>query len=266
MVNHYCVNGRKNQIGEMPMITGNIIEEIRQLPPKNIYRHILSRIEDERRNDNISTDNVLEICTHLTADYQLNKTAIIADLNEKQKITVIDAIMGAGKSTYIINEIINKNPQYRYICVLPTLKECERYTKFTKADTYEPQRYGTKSIDLRRLIANGKNIVTTHALIQNIDADTMALLEKSNYILIIDECLDVVHQYERNFKSSDLKSIFNDNYVITDEQGYLIWNNEKEQHYDGRWNDIKQLCNLHSLASVYKGIHNKTIKYGLPTY
>ena len=30
--------------------------------------------------------------------------------------------------------------------------------------------------------------------------------------------------------------------------------------------DRMQMCSIHMFASVYKGIHNKTTKYGLPTY
>lgn len=60
----------------------------------------------------------------------------------------------------------------------------------------------------------------------------------------------MVHQYDRNFKKSDLRSIFKDGYVFTDEQGFLSWNESKEKNYDGRYNDIKQLCNLHSLMRL----------------
>lgn len=192
---------------------------------------------------------------------------IMLNKEGQNEIIIVDAIMGTGKSTHMINEVINKNSQCRYLCVLPTLKECERYSNYIEADTFEPQKYGTKSKDLQRLIANGRNIVTTHSLIQNIDEFTIDLLRKCNYTLVIDECLDVVHQYERNFKSSDLKSIFNDGYVITDDKGFLIWNDEKEKNYDGRWNDIKHLCHLHSLMRLKKDDGNwsdKIIMWNFP--
>lgn len=183
---------------------------------------------------------------------QLPKKQVLEDLNQNEKIIIVDAIMGTGKSTFMINEVINKNPQWHYLCVVPTLDEIKRYEENIKVDSFDPRKYGTKTKDLQRLIASGQNIVTTHALIEKIDDVTIDLLRKSNYVLIIDECLDVVHQYERNFKSSDRKSIFNDGYVITDDKGFLIWNSEKEKGYDGRWNDIKQLCNLHSLMRLKK--------------
>lgn len=234
------------------MIEGNTIDEIRRLPKKQVYHHALTSVENQLLRAEITTENALDICSKIVMEYQQNKKQILADLNQNEKIIIVDAIMGAGKSTFMINEVINKNPQRHYLCVLPTLKECERYAQYIEADTFEPRKYGTKTKDLQRLIAHGRNIVTTHALITNIDDVTIDLLKKSNYVLIIDECLDVVHQYERNFKSSDLKSIFNDGYVITDDKGFLIWNSEKEKDYDGRWNDIKQLCNLHSLMRLKK--------------
>lgn len=232
------------------VIYGDVLDEIRTISERKIHHFELKCIESQLKNGEITTDMALYLCAKLALDYRNNKQEILQDIKQNSKIIIVDAVMGTGKSTYMIEEVINNNPHGHYLCVLPTLNECERYSNSIEADTFEPQRYGTKTKDLQRLIANGRNIVTTHALIQNIDETTMDLLKKSNYTLIIDECLDVVHQYEKNFKSSDLKSIFNDGYVITDEKGFLIWNDEKEKDYDGRWNDIKQLCNLHSLMRL----------------
>lgn len=73
-------------------------------------------------------------------DYQLNKEQIISDLNSNHKITVLDSIMGSGKSTFMIDEMINRNPQQSFLCVLPTLDECKRYSKSIEADIYEPKQ------------------------------------------------------------------------------------------------------------------------------
>lgn len=182
-------------------------------------------------------------------------------------ITIIDAIMGAGKSTYIINDIIN-NLEKRFICVVPTLSECERYSEEINGFVnlignhnfiyYEPKPCGGKKINgLHGLIATNKNIITTHSLIQYIDETTIELLKNSNYTLIIDECLDVCHEYKRKFSKSDLKSILYDGYAAPDEKGFLVWNEQKEKEvfqnkYQGRWDDIKRLCNLKSLMCLQK--------------
>ncbi len=197
-----------------------------------------------------------------------NKQCFVSDTSDNKKVTIIDAIMGSGKSTYVINEIINKHPFRKFLCVLPTLEECSRYKNNINAYIFEPKARGTKTLDLQRLISKGKNIVTTHALIQNIDSLTIDLLKKSNYTLIIDECLDVVHQYENNFKSSDIETIFNNNYVFADDKGFLIWNEDKYKNYDGRYNDIKRLCKLHSLMCLKKkdgSLSNKIFMWSFPT-
>lgn len=241
----------------MSRITGNIIEEIKGLPSRQVHHFGISSAEEKLENGIITPNEAVDICTQISMDYLKNKQSIIEGIKERSKILIVDAIMGSGKSTYMIDKVINKNPQQHFLCVLPTLDECERYRKQIEAITYQPQPIGgRKKNGLHQLIANGQNIVTTHALIQHIDPFTMDLLKKSDYILIIDECLDVVHQYERNFKTSDLKSIFEDGYVTTDEKGFLIWNDDKEKGYDGRWNDIKHLCKLRSLMRMKKGNGN----------
>lgn len=234
------------------MLEGHILDEIRAIPGKHYCKFFLQSVERKLENKEITEENALDLCGQIVLDYQRHKREIIDSLNRNEKITIIDAIMGSGKSTYIINEIINKNPQNNYLCVLPTLDECQRYATAIEAKVYEPKRIGTKTRSLQQLIVNGKNIVTTHALIQNIDDETMDLLRKSNYHLIIDECLDVVHPYENNFKASDLKSLFEKNYVVADDNGFLIWNEQEQKDYDGRYNDIKQLCKLHSLMCLKK--------------
>lgn len=177
--------------------------------------------------------------------------------SETQKITIIDSIMGTGKSTFMIEKIINGNPKQHFLCVLPSLNECTRYSQSIEATTYEPETRPSKSIDLQRLIAKNRNIVTTHALIQNIDKTTIDLLKESDYTLIIDECLDVVHEYKNKFSKSDVKSILHDGYAYPNEQGFLLWNTEREQeifgnNYSGRWDDIKRLCDLQALMCLRK--------------
>lgn len=188
----------------------------------------------------------------------------------KNKIIIIDAIMGKGKSTYVINEIIKKHPEKKFICVVPTvdkldknknvIKEGEvgRYLREIGAEFYEPETKPSKTKDLQRLISKDSNIVTTHALIQNIDEITIDLLKKSNYTLIIDECLSVVQEYGKNGEKcsqSDVKTLLHDEWVKSDERGFLVWNTEKEKtvfdnKYRGRWDDIKRLCNLHALMRM----------------
>ena len=178
------------------------------------------------------------------------------------RINIIDSIMGSGKTTYIIN-YINNHQDKRFLIVVPTINKTQekdgfekigevgRYLKNIHAQAYEPITAPTKSQGLKNLIKSGKNIVTTHALIQRIDMETMELIRNQNYILVIDETLDCVHEYNDHFKKSDLKLLLKAEYVHIQDDGFLKWNDEV-QSYDGRYENFKNLCNLKSLMVLKK--------------
>ena len=67
----------------------------------------------------------------------------------------------------------------KFLCVLPTLKECERYRDSINAEISSPECWGTKQNHLQHLITSGRNIATTHALIANANETTLELLSLS---------------------------------------------------------------------------------------
>ncbi len=81
------------------MISGDIIDEIKCLPGKQVHNFILQSVEKRLQNKEIPERNALDICSRLILDYQKNKGQIISDLNANHKITILDSIMGSGKST-----------------------------------------------------------------------------------------------------------------------------------------------------------------------
>ena len=178
-------------------------------------------------------------------------------------ITVIDSIMGSGKSTYILN-FINNHPNKRYLCVVPTKDktlekdgidkqgEIGRYMSNINFKTYQPLEKPTKSKNLENLLKDGKNIVTTHSLITKSNNEIMNLIKEQGYTLIIDEVLDCVHSYNDNFKKSDFKLLLESGYVHIENDGFLKWNDTK-QDFDGKYEQIKNLCNLKSLMTLKKG-------------
>ena len=236
MTNTYYLNGT--------------LAEIAELPEKNIYHFILSRIEQRVNAGEITEDQESEMQLKLIADYEQAQRL-------SRKITVIDSIMGSGKSSWAI-DYINSNPDERFICVLPLLEEIERYRAaiqcefFDPEATYKSKKKGAdggkvnKQNGLQELIEKNENILTTHALIGHINAETIELLRERNYTLIIDECLDVVHRYADNFKKADLKTLLKSELARVGEDGFLQWN-DKEQDHDGKYEKEKNLCNLHAL-------------------
>ena len=77
----------------------------------------------------------------------------------------------------------------------------------------------------------------------------LELLKSKNYVLMIDECLDVLDTYK--ISKDDLKIIFNEKLVSLDEDGFLVWNEERKP-YKGVYCDIKRLCSFKSLMGFKK--------------
>ena len=121
---------------------------------------------------------------------------------------------------------INDNQNKKFLCIVPLLKECERYEEKTSIDIIDPEKWGSKWKHFRWLVENDKNIVTTHALIQKMDLDMLELLKSKDYTLMIDECLDVLSPYK--ISKDDIKIIFNEHLVSLDENGFLVWNEDKK--------------------------------------
>lgn len=167
---------------------------------------------------------------------------------EESVIKIVDDIMGSGKSTWAINHI-NQNPDKKFLCIVPLLSECERFKEKTDIDIIDPEKWGSKWKNFRWLVENDKNIVTTHSLIKMMDLDMLELLKSKNYVLMIDECLDVLDTYK--ISKDDLKIIFNEKLVSLDEDGFLVWNEEKKP-YKGVYGDIKRLCSFKSLMGFKK--------------
>lgn len=150
-------------------------------------------------------------------------------LNKIGKLTILDACMGSGKSTYITN-LINSKPNEKYIVVLPLLSECHRIAQTVSDDTKgqkpkvdglgvqinvhqdnpnasclihmnfkHPQtskrKEGSKLHDLKRLLTSGNNIVCTHSLFNTITIDMLPLL--NDYNLIIDEAIECFEEYDK---------------------------------------------------------------------
>lgn len=178
--------------------------------------------------------------------------------------------MGGGKSTHIINKINDEIQadgwnNVKYLICVPLLTEVERYRNSIKGIyIYDPQMRGSKTIDFRRLISEQKNIVTTHALISKIDSETLDLLYASNYKLVIDECLDAVHEY----KSISLKDweILQEKFITINDKGFLEWN-DSEEEYDGIFQEIKKLCEINSLMDVpnYQSNKKKLLMWNFTT-
>lgn len=152
------------------------------------------------------------------------------DFKYMTKITVIDAIMGAGKSSYITH-LIHKAPHDQsFLYITPLLSECHRVacTTSTGAKGEPPKRDSNNNIiyiettnpnaadiryrkfkhpevkssggkieGLKYLVEHRHNITSTHSLLLRLEAQKTELPNLKDYILIVDEALNAYSEYDQ---------------------------------------------------------------------
>lgn len=173
----------------------------------------------------------------------------------KSNIIIIDAIMGAGKTTNLIAHMEKNQAEERYIYITPYLSELERVQNklpFIKT----PRAVNGKKLEhFKNLILAGESVCTTHALLSRFDLPTQDAIEIGSYNLILDEVADVVHPFTFG-SESDKKTFFEDLGGIDDE-GYLYWDKEKNpvEEYTGRYYDIMVLCENKNLVQISNNLY-----------
>lgn len=178
-------------------------------------------------------------------------------INKNVPIKVIDSHMGSGKTTYLMELMANDtNKDRKYIYVTPFLEEVKRVKEGVREKKnrilYEPTANnpkGTKTEGFKKMIKEGKNIVTTHALLSKADEDLIDLIMCQDYVLILDEVMNVVEDI--HLSNKDIEVLFGNHLIEVLEEPYkqVIW---KDKDYNGRYNDIKAMCENNSLFYVNK--------------
>lgn len=166
------------------------------------------------------------------------------------KITVIDSIMGSGKTQWAI-QLMNedKNPTNKYLFVTPFLDEVERViTNVTTKDFFKPETTnpdGTKLRGLKDMVKKGLNIVTTHSNFGYADDELYSLLKQGGYILILDEVMQVLEKV--NIHHQDIPTLTKepDPFIRVLEGGKVEW---LQDNYNGEfYKDIKLLAKAGNL-------------------
>ncbi|KQU22164.1 hypothetical protein ASG65_20840 [Bacillus sp. Leaf13] len=174
-------------------------------------------------------------------------------------IKVVDAICGAGKTSWAIQNIndsekvgFGNSEQYekKYIYVTPFLKEVERVINSTKADFFQPEAQkgkGSKIEHFRMLVELGKSIVTTHELFKRLDLDTLDEIEAAGYILIMDEVANVLESI--NISQKEIGYLLDWGVIEVDELGKVTWLDDDYglDHEDKRFRDIKIIAESENL-------------------
>jgi len=180
-------------------------------------------------------------------------------VNHQLNVRVIDAIMGSGKTTYIIKQLNNeKDLNKRFLIVTPYLKEIDRLNeeiprlclKSPKEDDLEATtkakiKSNTKSKELLNLIQEDQNILITHSLFGMMEVSTLTLLAAKGYEVIIDEVFECVRQYgSGNGERSchDLSILLRQKVVTENDDGYLEWKAQGRVDHKGAFHQLKKDC------------------------
>jgi hypothetical protein len=160
------------------------------------------------------------------------------------KIFIVDAIMGAGKTSMAINKM-NEDVDGNYIFITPYLDEVSRIIKSCPDKKFsQPENKGKGKLEsLHHLIGNKKNIASTHALFAHYSDYTKELLVANQYTLILDEVFQVLDIVP--LSKDDLHTILEHHAHIED--NILIWD---DLNYSGRFTDIKVMA-LNKCIVVY---------------
>lgn len=167
------------------------------------------------------------------------------------RIKIVDSIPGSGKTSAVINMINEDKSNNKYIYITPFLSEVERIKKNCKSHKFHEPKYnqnGNKFDNLNKLISEGKNVVSTHALFHKANMQTVELLKSNDYILILDEVFNVIEQC--NITKYDVEMLINEGYASI-KNDYLVWNENKE--YSGSFENIKYLA-INKSIIVYKDV------------
>lgn len=205
------------------------------------------------------------------------------------KFKVMDVLCGGGKTTEVINQISksHKKQPFMYISVL--IDECHRIagTYYEEDDVYKRpvkaesinlngEEYwgydvdskhplktrnfrhpeylgGTKTDSLEWLLENKHNISSTHQLFLNMSKEM--LTNAKDYILIIDEQLDVIHNYD-GLDGRETKALFKKGILSLADDGLTLnFNREafgrgETSVKDTRYQELAELCDLGRLACI----------------
>ena len=143
-------------------------------------------------------------------------------MKEMGKVTVVDSIMGSGKTSWAIQYMCeNVGNGKRFIYVTPYLQEVESRILKKCPFMFQPDEKigrGSKLRHFKQMVREGRNIATTHALFEWFDEEIFELLKGSGYTLILDEVFNVIKRMD--ITVSDVETAFKaGNMCVIDGEG-----------------------------------------------
>lgn len=184
--------------------------------------------------------------------------------NNNNKIELLDALMGSGKTQCIINWM-NIHTENRYLYVSPLLSETEGRIpdNCLSLDFKTPNldEFNTKADHLLHLLKAGHNIAITHALFIDLTVKHLIAIDNKDYTLIIDEEIDFVYNYSGKYGKDDIETLVNSGKISIDYDnlGKVNWSWDEDEFKSG--SVYTRLKNLAELEMIYvaKRSHNMMV-------
>lgn len=156
--------------------------------------------------------------------------------------------MGSGKTTWCINEMLNKNYNENILYITPYLAEIERIKEQSSRKIYSPENKGKGKIgNIADLINNQMDIASTHELFRRFDNNCKKALQENEYTLILDETLTAVEPYHFTGKD-DYKYLLANHDIEVDNNGLIKWTGGNE--LNTRFDDVRILAENKCLFKV----------------
>ena len=161
-------------------------------------------------------------------------------MHNQCKVTVVDAPCGAGNTSFAI-QYMKQNIFDSFIFITPFLSELDRVIescnnrKFVKPN--EKLGEGSKTKHFYKLLEQRKNIVSTHSLFKGITEDIINEIKEGEYILFLDEVMDVVENL--HISKDDIQMLLNNHTIEIDKDDKVHWIDNK---YSGKFTSLKNSC------------------------
>lgn len=167
------------------------------------------------------------------------------------EVIVCDSMMGTGKTTSAIN-YMNEQKDQKFIFITPYLTEVERIkTECAERNFKDPINFGDGKLQsLHRLLKEGHNICSTHALFSKYNEETKKIISEQNYILILDEVFNVIERVSMN--PSDIDVLVESNLITIGEDGIVKW--IKDDYKGSIYRKLKTKSSFGSLISYNKSL------------
>ena len=173
------------------------------------------------------------------------------------KISIIDAPCGAGKTSWAIQEM-ERHPEQPYIYCTPLLSEIKRIREACSNHRFqEPHNYEqTKIDDFNDLLERQVDIAVTHSTFLNATPQTIDLIQRGHYEVFIDEAVDILAEFnkthlvkdakEQTVTEGDVQKLLDGKFIEIDPETHRVkWIG---RHYDdGKYTVFEQLARMNRI-------------------